>query len=508
MNDINEILQTDWIFATENYDDDFHTDIVFLRVIENEFIINSGKRHKKVLVKYDGTFNQLFFSEKESFELSEQLIKLFFENSEWRDSIHFQIRRYSEKLEHLYDGIDVSNFRFMSLESLFSIYKSQHAIKQKLYYWGWIAETMHASNNSIEAHLKHYLASLGVPQEKIATVFSDLLFCSSSSVYEQEQMDLQAIIDYIRTEGKYIGQEKIQSSIESDIREKVSNIHNRYKYLYYHGYRKVSRNIDYYYSLIQDCLKESSDIYNLTLKNQQREAFDSCCMKYMIHEKSQNVFTSYAELGVSKSIRRFAELKNFYYVDAIISELSHRFNMSENVIRFMKPEELIAIRTIDEAILEKIALRTKKMVYYYNGKNESIITDNLTINTINELVTKDIVNSVIIQGTTVCSGIAKGIVHIINKSTEIDKMERVFRNGDILVSYEPNPDFISLIRKSGAIVTDQGGITCHVASIARELNIPCIVGTESATLSLKEGDFVLVNANSGIVLIQGERTDD
>ncbi|MBD5450574.1 MAG: hypothetical protein HDR28_10585 [Lachnospiraceae bacterium] len=106
MKNINEILQTDWVFATENYDDDFHTDIVFLRVIENEFIINSGKRHKKVLVKYNGTYNQLFFSRKESIELSEQLIKLFFNNSEWRKNIHFQIRRYSGELGHLYDGIE------------------------------------------------------------------------------------------------------------------------------------------------------------------------------------------------------------------------------------------------------------------------------------------------------------------------------------------------------------------------------------------------------------------
>lgn len=508
MKNINEILQTDWVFATENYDDDFHTDIVFLRVIENEFIINSGKRHKKVLVKYNGTYNQLFFSRKESIELSEQLIKLFFNNSEWRKNIHFQIRRYSGELGHLYDGIDISNIRLWSLDELISIYKSQHAIKQQLYYWGWIAETMHASNNSIETHLKHYLVSLGVPKEKISIVFSDLLFCPSSSVYDHEQIELQLIIDYIRKKEKYTNKRKIQNSITSEIREMVSRIHDKYKYLYYHGYRNHPRNVTCYYSLIQDYLKENRNFYNPALKNQQREAFDSCCMEYMINENSQDIFMSYAELGVSKSIRRLAELKNFYYVDAIISELSYRFNISENIIRFMKPEELIAIQTIDKATLEEIALRTNKMIYYYNGINESIITDDLSINAICEVATKDKVDSIIIQGSIACAGVANGKVHIINKSSEIDKMEQIFKHGDILVSYEPNPDFISLIRKSGAIVTDQGGITCHIASIARELNIPCIVGTESATSTLKEGDFVFVDANNGIVLIKGEKKDD
>ena len=79
---------------------------------------------------------------------------------------------------------------------------------------------------------------------------------------------------------------------------------------------------------------------------------------------------SYAELGVSKSFRRFAELKNFYYLDAIISELSCRFSISEKIIRFMKPEELFSIPTIDEITLKKIELRTGKMLYYYTGNEE------------------------------------------------------------------------------------------------------------------------------------------
>ena len=142
------------------------------------------------------------------------------------------------------------------------------------------------------------------------------------------------------------------------------------------------------------------------------------------------------------------------------------------------------------------------MLYYYNGKEELVLTDEWTINTINKLITKADINEGKIKGSIACSGVAYGTVHIVNKSTDIDKMKQIFKSGDILVSYEPNPDFIELIRKSGAIVTDQGGITCHVASVARELNIPCIVGTEFATSVLKEDDFVMVDANNGVVLVK------
>jgi len=62
-----------------------------------------------------------------------------------------------------------------------------------------------------------------------------------------------------------------------------------------------------------------------------------------------------------------------------------------------------------------------------------------------------------------------------------------------------NPNMMPLIRKAKAIITDEGGITCHAAIISRELNIPCIIGTKIATKVLKDGDRVEVDADKGIV---------
>ena len=57
------------------------------------------------------------------------------------------------------------------------------------------------------------------------------------------------------------------------------------------------------------------------------------------------------------------------------------------------------------------------------------------------------------------------------------------------------------LKNASAIVTDEGGLTCHAAIISRELKIPCIVGTGNATKVLKDGDLVEVDANKGIVKI-------
>ncbi|EKE10608.1 MAG: hypothetical protein ACD_15C00227G0001, partial [uncultured bacterium] len=63
------------------------------------------------------------------------------------------------------------------------------------------------------------------------------------------------------------------------------------------------------------------------------------------------------------------------------------------------------------------------------------------------------------------------------------------------------PRFMSAIKKASAIITNEGGMTCHAAIISREFKIPCIVGTKIATQVLHDGDLVEVDADNGTVKI-------
>ena len=71
--------------------------------------------------------------------------------------------------------------------------------------------------------------------------------------------------------------------------------------------------------------------------------------------------------------------------------------------------------------------------------------------------------------------------------------------GDILVAQSTTPDIITLCNKAAAIVTDQGGMLSHAAIVSREMNIPCIIGTNIGTRILNDGDEVEVDAEKGIV---------
>lgn len=76
-----------------------------------------------------------------------------------------------------------------------------------------------------------------------------------------------------------------------------------------------------------------------------------------------------------------------------------------------------------------------------------------------------------------------------------------FPSGAVLVAPMTRPEYVQLMKKAGAIITDEGGITCHAAIVSRELGIPCIIGTKNATKVLKDGDMVEVDADKGVVRI-------
>ena len=94
-----------------------------------------------------------------------------------------------------------------------------------------------------------------------------------------------------------------------------------------------------------------------------------------------------------------------------------------------------------------------------------------------------------------------GKVVIIKDKAELKNKSHLI-NGNILVAIQTTPHFIPYMKKAKAIITDEGGLTCHAAIIAREFKIPCIVGTKTATQILKDNDFVEINTDNGIIKLK------
>jgi pyruvate,water dikinase len=100
---------------------------------------------------------------------------------------------------------------------------------------------------------------------------------------------------------------------------------------------------------------------------------------------------------------------------------------------------------------------------------------------------------VLLKGKGASAGKAAGKVKIILKSSQFDKM----RKGDILVTEMTNPFFVPLMSKASGIITDVGGLICHAAIVSREMGIPCIVGAEKATKTLKDKMKIRMDGKTG-----------
>lgn len=101
----------------------------------------------------------------------------------------------------------------------------------------------------------------------------------------------------------------------------------------------------------------------------------------------------------------------------------------------------------------------------------------------------------LVRGLGASPGIGSGNVRNIKDISEIDRVQ----DGDILVTVMTNPDMVPAMRKAAAVVTDEGGRTCHAAIVSRELGIPCIVGAKKSSEILTEGLEVTVDATRGVV---------
>ncbi len=102
----------------------------------------------------------------------------------------------------------------------------------------------------------------------------------------------------------------------------------------------------------------------------------------------------------------------------------------------------------------------------------------------------------LVSGLPASPGRAVGRVRVLFSPKQGSRLQ----DGEVLVAPMTSPDWVPAIRRASALVTDGGGMTCHAAIVSRELGVPCLVGTRTATANLHDGDLVTVDAVAGVVL--------
>jgi len=199
--------------------------------------------------------------------------------------------------------------------------------------------------------------------------------------------------------------------------------------------------------------------------------------------------------------KRFMITTNHYH-ELFCQEVAKRFKLNVWLVKYYSPEELKILFLKNKKVPDKIikARRRFSAQVVVRGKGwhfQEKIFYNKEAKAIYDAIFK-IAKDKEIKGQVASAPVAKmkGQVQII-----LDVNKQKFKPGNILVTSMTRPEFVPLLRQAKAIITDEGGLTCHAAIVSRELGIPCVIGTKIATEVLKDGDYIEVNANHGVITI-------
>lgn len=199
--------------------------------------------------------------------------------------------------------------------------------------------------------------------------------------------------------------------------------------------------------------------------------------------------------------------KFYQCCDRIIEALANMFtNVPWQTFMYATFDEILHLLKNPETVQAFEKIYERKLAFVFDGKKLEIIKDQKEIKNIvdflrgqEEVEDTDVTE---IRGTVAFKGVARGKVFKISEY-EYGNVGNVTKDRDnyILVTPMTRPEFLPFLKKAKAIVTDEGGLTCHAAIVARELQIPCIVGTKIATRILDNGDLVEVDAEQGVIRI-------
>jgi phosphohistidine swiveling domain-containing protein len=261
-------------------------------------------------------------------------------------------------------------------------------------------------------------------------------------------------------------------------------------------------------------LKEQSDIIRsimakdskIFLKYSSYQKFEKAYRDYHPWAIANNTVPDYLSSDLFKKYKKtleearvysekiFDETENFFL--KVLSLLAKKKEYQTNQLLSLYQDELNQF--YQSGILpdkESLTNRYDQSVIYFDGAKKYI----LSLNQVNQfeslIVETSGSKSTEIKGVVASRGKAIGTCQIIRDPRQVD----IFNDGDIIITGMTRPEFVPLMKKAGAIVTDAGGVLSHAAIVSRELKKPCIIGTEVATNIFKDGDKVEVDAYKGVV---------
>lgn len=297
-------------------------------------------------------------------------------------------------------------------------------------------------------------------------------------------------------------------SLPESFRKKIIQHHYKWLWLPY-TYVGPAYDVGYFLEVWRELLHEDVDAAaKLKAQKAKRKAIQMRRKQIIgllkLSVKERKLFDIASDIIWLKGFRKDTYFYAFYVLDLLLSEVAARAGLTLMQAKHLVPGEPLTgkFSEIGKALkggdfsgianerMKFSALHAVKGgVEVLTGKPAKKLFDSMNVESIKLSATGEL------KGTCACPGKAKGAVKIVNVPADIPKMN----SGDIMLAHTTFPALVPAMKKAAAIITEDGGITCHAAIVARELQTPCIVGVKGLLSALKDGDRVEIDANAGTV---------
>lgn len=331
------------------------------------------------------------------------------------------------------------------------------------------------SNYGSDAQLERKLRAI-VPPEEVASAMEVLTAPEELSFYQKEEIELEECLDLAAHAQKYYW-----------LRNSYSNI--EWLDVEYFAQRRqtLPRNIRVE---AQERIKKV------------REEKVSLIARYSIPDEIANEAAALCDGIIWQDERKEGIWRYLSYLDILATEAARRLGVKkDDLLNYYTFE----IRTylVSRAALPNLEKRKRGWGYSfltndYEKYDERFIDTDTALQFWDIYVEPPRITDAKEFGGIIASkgkGPVRGTVRVVLDPFQAEH----FQTGDVLVTTMTTPEYIFVMKKAGAIITDTGGLTSHAAIVSRELGVPCIVNTKIATSSLKDGDQVEVDAQKGVV---------
>ncbi len=252
-----------------------------------------------------------------------------------------------------------------------------------------------------------------------------------------------------------------------------------------------SLDVDMVYQLVSEYTKE--------IPSESRYALSD------YDQKTQFVFRAMSQLGSIKQLSAEAFFEVTFILKPYFESIASSMGISYDRFLLLHRNEVGAYlggKMSSEEIHKRTKMRSQEQHHWFmytsrDGDEIFCEDQKLALEVFEQVVPRVDSGTEKIVGTPAFRGIVTGTVKVVLNIDDFAK----FDEGDILVTTMTTIDFVVLMHRAKAIVTDIGGMLCHAAIVSREMQKPCIIGTKIATQVLKDGDLVEVDANAGIIKI-------